>query len=71
MLQAPPPEFDPDQHKANDFGGDGVREEDDPILGKTFSVNTGPSPSSMADMAKNAGSVAKKRISRRRASMFT
>ena len=71
MLQAPPPEFDPDQHKHNGFGGDGLREEDDPILGKTFSVNTGPSPSSMADMAKNAGSVTKKRISRRRASMFT
>ena len=71
MLQAPPPEFDPDQHKHNGFGGDGLREEDDPFLGKTFSVNTGPSPSSMADMAKNAGSVTKKRISRRRASMFT
>ena len=71
MLQAPPPEFDPDQHKDRDFGGDDLREEDDPILGKTFSVNTGPSPSSMSDMAKNVGSVAKKRISRRRASMFT
>jgi len=71
MLQAPPPEFDPDQHKHNGFGGDGLREEDDPILGKTFSVNTGPSPSSMADMAKDAESVTKKRTSRRRASMFT
>ena len=64
MLQAPPPEHDSDQHKKRDCGchGHSHREEDDPILGKTFSVDTGSSPST---------TVPKKRIMRRRATMFT
>ena len=63
MLQAPPPEYDPGQHKERDFADvmATVTEEDDPILGKTFSV-AGPSPST---------TVPKKRIMRRRATMFT
>ena len=64
MLQAPPPEHDPDQHKERDFRcrGHSHGEEDDPILGKTFSVNTGPSPLT---------TVPEKRVMRRRATMFT
>jgi len=64
MLQAPPPEYDPGQHKERDFADvmATVTEEDDPILGKTFSVGAGPSPST---------TVPKKRIMRRRATMFT
>ena len=64
MLQAPPPEYDAGQHKERDFADvmATVTEEDDPILGKTFSVDARPSPST---------TVPKKRIMRRRATMFT
>ena len=82
MLQAPPPEFSSDQNNRKDFGGlvggpQGTiktQEEEDPILGKTFSVNVPSSASAgggVSESIKSKAEMAKKKISRRRASMFT
>ena len=86
MLQAPPPEFGSDQNNRKDFGGlvggppgtittQGRGEEEDPILGKTFSLNVA-SPSSVGGGGacggiKSKAEMAKKKIGLRRASMFT
>ena len=86
MLQAPPPEFSSDQNNRRDFGGlvggppgtitaHGRGEEEDPILGKTFSLNVA-SPSSVGGGGacggiKSKAEMAKKKIGLRRASMFT
>ena len=87
MLQAPPPEFGSDQNNRKDFGGlvggppgtitaQGRGEEEDPILGKTFSLNVASPPSAAAGGGggggiKSKAEMAKKKIGLRRASMFT
>ena len=92
MLQAPPPEFGSDQNNRKDFGGlvggppgtitaHGRGEEEDPILGKTFSLNVASPPSAAGGGGgggggtsggiKSKAEMAKKKIGLRRASMFT
>lgn len=82
MLQAPPPEFGSDQNNRKDFGGlvggppgtittHGHGAEEDPILGKTFSVNVASPAAAAAGGIKSKAEMAKKKIGLRRASMFT
>ena len=80
MLQAPPPEFSSDQNNRKDFGGlvggpqGTIKQEEDPILGKTFSVTVASSTSAgggTSEGIKSKAEMVKQKISRRRASMFT
>ena len=79
MLQAPPPEFGSDQNNRKDFGGlvggppgtITTHEEEDPILGKTFSVSVASPSAAAAGGLKSKAEMAKKKIGLRRASMFT
>ena len=85
MLQAPPPEFGSDQNNRKDFGGlvggpsgtityHGQNDEEDPILGKTVSLNVASPASAAGDGnggIKSKAEMAKKKIGLRRASMFT